>query len=206
MTADLSPAPREDRLDFPPPTSQRFAPVAIIRALLHRVFVEPVRDGFPVWRGTPAGLAAIMIAATVALGTALLLAGLAPQLRAWLGVELSPIGLSAPIQLVWLLVLLLILALSLLQTAALHTAVVGPGARPAGQHDLSLRRGKAIGPGMGCADRPDDHRRGAGCAGRPDRAASAPSLLLVGVRRRARGADRGDGAADRRRPGARAGQ
>lgn len=121
MTADLSPAPREDRLDFPPPTSQRFTPVAIIRALLHRVFVEPVRDGFPVWRGTPAGLAAIMVAATVALGTALLLAGLAPQLRAWLGVELSPIGLSAPIQLVWLLVLLLILALSLLQTAALHT-------------------------------------------------------------------------------------
>ena len=85
-----------------------------------------VRDGFPAWRAQPAGLAAIMIAATVALGTALLLAGLAPSCGPG-SASLSPIGLSAPIRLVWLLVLLLILALSLLQTAALHTALVGAG-------------------------------------------------------------------------------
>ena len=120
MTADLSPAPRADRLDFPPPTPPRFAPVAIIRAVLYRVVVEPVRDGFPLWRSAPAGMAAIMVAAIVALGTALLLIGSAPGLRTWLGLELSPTGLSAPIQLVWLLVLLLIMALALLQAAALH--------------------------------------------------------------------------------------
>ena len=62
MTADLSPTPREDWLDYPPPTPARVAPVASLRAVLRRVFVEPLRDGFPTWRGTPAGFAAIMIA------------------------------------------------------------------------------------------------------------------------------------------------
>ena len=108
MTADLSSARRGDGLDFPPPTPQRFAPVAIMRTWLHRVFVEPVRDGFPTWRGAPAGLAAIMIAAIAGFGAALLLVCSAP----WL---------SAPLQLVWLLVLLVIVAVALLQTAALHS-------------------------------------------------------------------------------------
>ena len=104
MTTDLSaPEPREDWLDFPPPTPQRFAPFAIMRRWLRRVFIEPIRDGFPTWRGAPAGLAAIMIAAIIAFGTALLL-----------------VGLGAAVPLVWVLVSLLILALSLVLTAALH--------------------------------------------------------------------------------------
>ncbi len=108
MTSDLSPTPREDWLDYPPPTPARVAPGVSLRAVLRRVFVEPLRDGFPTWRGTPAGFAAIMIATVIGFGVALLLVCFAP----WL---------TAPLRLVWLQVLLLLLALALLQTAALHT-------------------------------------------------------------------------------------
>jgi hypothetical protein len=108
MTSELSPAPREDWLDYPPPTPQRVAPGASLRIVLQRVFVDPVRDGFPTWRVTPAGFAAIMIAAVIGFGVALLLVCFAP----WL---------TAPLRLVWLQVVLLIVAVALLQTAALHT-------------------------------------------------------------------------------------
>lgn len=93
-----------------------------VLALLRLVFVYPVRHGRLRFLGLPAGMAALLVCGTVAFAIGVALTALAPWLRTTLGVEQSKIGLGAPAALQWLILAMLVIAVALIQTAALHTA------------------------------------------------------------------------------------
>lgn len=93
-----------------------------VLALLRLVFVDPVRHGRLRFSDLPAGLAALLVCGTVAFAIGVALTALAPRLRTTLGVEQSKIGLGAPTSLLWLILAMLVIAVALIQTAALNTA------------------------------------------------------------------------------------
>lgn len=88
--------------------------------LLRLVFVYPVRHGRLRIGGLPAGFATLLVAGTVAFGLGLVLVAAAPWLRTVLGVEQSRIGLGAPPALLGLVIALVLMAIALVQTSALH--------------------------------------------------------------------------------------
>lgn len=95
--------------------------VLVLLAWVRLVWVDPVRDGRLRLRGGAPGLGALAVISSVGIVAGLVVIGTSRWLRQVLPVEISASGLGAPSQLQWVLIALLVLALALVQTSALHS-------------------------------------------------------------------------------------
>ena len=108
----------------PPPPPARPRPLrrlldALIAVAYHVVWA-PVRDGRLRIRGAPAGLGVVAVVGAGCFALALLVTATAPWLRERLAITVADIGISAPDQLIWVVVAFVLLAVALLQVAGLH--------------------------------------------------------------------------------------
>lgn len=98
--------------------------VTFVRAVVVRVLVNPLRDGHLRVHG-PRGYTAMVLLACAAIVLALTAALLAPTLRDRLTLVPTFIGIDVPSQLAGAVLALLVLAVALMHTAALHAPVWG---------------------------------------------------------------------------------
>lgn len=97
-------------------------PWLMLSEFVDHVLIEPYREGHVKWAGWPRGMTTIGVIAVVAWLSAIALILFAGPLRAALPLYVSPgdVAFSFPRPLLWLFFVLLVLALSLLQAAAIH--------------------------------------------------------------------------------------
>lgn len=106
----------------PEPSSPLRRLPTVVVALAYRVVWAPIRDGRLRIRGAPAGLGAVAVVAASCFALALLITATAPWLRERLAVTVADVGVSAPDQLIWVVVAFVLLAVALLQVAGLHAS------------------------------------------------------------------------------------
>lgn len=99
-------------------------PFRLVRAVLAKVYIEPVVEGRLRVVGWPRGLPLLAMIATVGYVLAMVLAVASPWLRSWMDLQLLRGGIAAqgiPSGLPWMVVSLLTVAAILLQAGALHS-------------------------------------------------------------------------------------
>lgn len=121
-TPETVTAPKKSRVDSWP-TILRI-PWLMLSEFVDHVLLEPHREGRLRAKGWPIGVAAIVAIAVAAYVVAVALILFAAPLREALPLYISPGGVSFsfPRPLLWIFFALLVLAVSLLQTAAMHVA------------------------------------------------------------------------------------